>query len=397
MKYSYLKSGCRLLTIPKRDTNSTHIAFFVNVGSCSEKKGEYGMAHFLEHMLFKGNRELQSQLKITRRLDGFGADYNAYTTPDTTCYHISVASKYATKAFTTYSNMLLHSTLKKSDMTREKAVVIEEFNKMIDNVGVYVQQNIQQIAFDGTTLGRPTIGYVSDILNLTHNSLTSFYNRYYCKKNMLIVISGKIPSTLFAKVYGIYGERMRTKINEISDTPEYTPDTYPPMGSGLPRELQLYIHKCVDDKICKTICLDKRKEVKQSNVVIAYRVDGIYNNDYQVLQLIGEHLGGGMSSILFQRIRTELGLAYTIRCEMELFREGGLFVIYAGTDGKNCKSLVQNILKEVDRLKRTLLKPKVIRQRLDTVKGKLLLGLEDGMAVNLAYGSRALFHAQFIL
>ncbi len=391
-KYNYLKSGCRLLTIPRKDTRSTHIAIFVRVGSKDEEEGEFGMAHFLEHMLFKGNKKLQTQLKITKNLDRIGSDYNAFTTKNTTCYHISVASKYSTKAFNILSNMVLHSTLENKKMRKEQRVVVEEFNKMIDNVTRYTIENAFQLIFKDTTLGRPTIGYVDSIMGLTHSSLNKFYRKFYKKDNMLIVVAGKISSDLKSKIYGTYGRLTRESIKTIRKAPDYVKGVHFPIDYGLPRELTIKLYNC--RKGCNTICLDKRGEVKQSNIIIAYKIGGLYEDDNHVLEVVKQYLGGGMSSNLFQKIRTRLGLAYTITCEMELYEEGGVFMIYAGTDGVNAKKVVNKILEEINRLTKTLVEPKEIKACLDTLTGRLELSEENGMNVALKYGARALFNAK---
>ena len=394
MDYQYckLKHGTRLLTIPRKESNSTHIAFFVKVGSKDEVEGEFGMAHFLEHMLFKGNKKLSTQLRITKKLDRLGSDYNAYTSKDTTCYHISVASKYAATAFTTYSNMLLHSTLERKKMKREQRVVVEEYNKMVDNVMRYATENVFQLIFKDTILGRPTIGYVPSIMALTHTTLNNFYRKYYKKSNMLIVLSGSIPKDLLTKVYGIYGRKTREKIDTIKTQPKLKKGIHYPIDFGTPRELDIILHKCPSK--CNVICLDKRNEVKQSNIIVAYKINGIYNDDNYVLKLIGQYLGGGMSSVLFQKIRTKSGLAYTVTCDIELYEEGGVFMIYAGTDGVNCHEVIKKILEEVNRICKKLLKPSDIKVCLDTLTGRLQLEEENGMNVGLEYGSRALFNAE---
>ena len=392
LKYNYLKSGCRLLTIPRKDTRSTHIAIYVRVGSKDEVEGEFGMAHFLEHMLFKGNKKLQTQLKITKNLDRIGSEYNAFTTKNTTCYHISVASKYSTKAFNILSNMLLHSTLESKKMRKEQRVVVEEFNKMIDNLTRYTIENAFQLIFKDTTLGRPTIGYVDSIMGLTHASLNKFYRKFYRKDNMLIVVAGKIPSELKSKIYGIYGKITREGIKTLRKGPEYVQEKHHPIDYGLPRELEIKLYNC--RKGCNTICLDRRGEVKQSNIILAYKIDGLYNDDNLALKVLGQYLGGGMSSILFQKIRTRLGLAYTITCEIELYEEGGVFMIYAGTDSVNAKKVVNKILEEVNRLSKKMIEKDDIKACLDTITGRLELSEENGMNLALEYGMRALFNAK---
>lgn len=391
--YTILKSGCKMLTIPRRDTRATHIAFFVRVGSRDERRDEIGMAHFLEHMLFKGNKKLSSQLQITKKLDEIGSDYNAFTSKNTTCYHISVASKDAVNAFTTYSNMILHSTLEKHKMKKEKQVVVEEYNKMIDNVIRFNIENVFGIIFKGTVLGRPTIGYVEDIMNLTHNSLNKFYRRHYKKNNMLIAVSGKIPKELFTKIYGIYGKPTRVKPTIIKESPELNSGFQLPLGMGLPRPIKIKLHKCSSS--CNAICIDQRKEVKQSNILIAYKIDGgLFNEDIHTLELIGQYLGGGMSSILFQKIRTRLGLAYTINCELELYEEAGVFMIYAGTEKANTQKVVVKILEEVEKICKEMIKKSDIRSCLNTIIGRISLAEENGMNLCLSYGSRALFDAK---
>ena len=391
-KYKFLKSGCKLITIPRSESRTTHIAFFVKVGSRDEVEGEFGMAHFLEHMLFKGNRSLKTQLRITNNLDKMGSDYNAYTTKNMTCYHISVASKYATRAFKTYSNMLLHSTLKQKEMRKEQRVVVEEYNKMIDNVIRYSIENVFQLIFKGTDLGRPTIGYVDSILGLTHASLNRFYRKYYKKNNMLIVVSGKIPKELSSKIYGIYGRPTNKKPTTVTKTPKLEPGIHLPIDYGLPRPLKIKVYNCPRE--CNMICLDQRKEVKQSNIIIAYRIPGLYDTDNFKLEVLSEYLGGGMSSILFQKIRTRLGLAYTIRTETELYEEGGVFMIYAGTDKKNTETVVSKILEEVDKLQKVLLEKRVVKECLDKITGRFIMAEENGMNLCLSYGSRALFDAK---
>ena len=240
-RISQLQSGATLVITPKKELSSVNIAIFIKVGSQDEKVEEYGMTHFLEHMLFKGNRFIQSQLEISKDLDHMGSEYNAFTGKHVTCFHIHVAKKWATKAFTIFSNMILHSTLEKKKMEKEKMVVLEEFNHSIDDHTAYVIENAYQLMFENTVLGPPIIGNVPSIVSYTHTSLTKYYKKYYRKDNITLSICGNIPSTLLKKIYSVYGKPTRKKQILIKKTPPLEEKTHHPFDYGLPRKLNISI------------------------------------------------------------------------------------------------------------------------------------------------------------
>ena len=197
------------------------ILVLVKVGSRYENKGEYGMAHFLEHMLFKGTHKRPNAKHITNELDSIGAEFNAFTGKNMTGYYIKSSHSNYEKACDVLSDMIFNSILDDEEMEKEKNVVIEELRKDRENPSSHVNDLLYNQIFPKSQLGNPTGGREKDVIAYKKNTLTKFYEKYYHSENLIIAISGNIPhnyKNIIKKYFKgkVESEVKNNKINKVN-------------------------------------------------------------------------------------------------------------------------------------------------------------------------------------
>ena len=389
-KNKNLSSGAKYISINRPDLMSISMVIFIKVGSINELDDEKGMSHFLEHMLFKGSSKYKTPLEITEKLDSLGAVYNAFTDKNMTAYHIKVSQTYCHSAFDVLVDLVTKSLLKEKDMIMEQQVVIEEFNQMMDNPVRSLLESTLQVVFQGQDLQHPIIGYLDNIKSYTNKSLKNYYNKFYNKSNMTIAICGNINQKLDKQVYKHFGKPKKTKKIENPKLDCCDILGYPQTifnFIGIPKKFKIK----QDFKGYVPIVLDKRKS-QQSHILISYKIPGIYNNSKWLFVAIKQYLAGTMSSKLFQILREKWGLVYTVSIDILQYDDCGAFCIYAGTETKNCKQVVQLILKEMNDLSSKPIPRKELLKILKYIRGNLTLENDDSMNLAQYYGIQSLYN-----
>ena len=385
-----LKSGAKFISINKKDLKSISMVIFIKVGSINEQATEKGMSHFLEHMLFKGTKNFNTPLSVTEALDSMGCEYNAFTDKNMTAYHIKVAKNYDTKAFKILVEIVTQALLRSKDMKMEQQVVVEEFNQMMDNPIRSLIESTLQVMFQGRNLESPVIGYLDTIMNYTNKDLKEYYKKYYVKKNMCIAICGDIRGELKKLVYKKFGSPVSFKKEDVTidsccDDESLNKTKY--IFKGIPSKFKI----TQDFKGKTPIILDKRKS-QQSHILLSYKIPGIHSNYKWTLHAIKQILAGTMSSRLFQLLREKWGLVYTVSIDILQYDDCGVFCIYAGTETKNCKQVVQIILNEMRKLSKRQIKSDEIKKNLKYIQSNLALENDDSMNIAQYYGIQSLYN-----
>ena len=384
-----LKSGAKYIKIQKSDDLSVGLLILCHVGSQDEEPHEYGMSHFLEHMVFKGTKNYPNPLIIKEKLDQMGAEYNAFTDKNVTGYHVKVAKRHSSKAMDILIEMVTQAKLRKKDMDMEKRVVIEEFNQVMDNPIRALFEHATQVAFEGTKLQHPTIGYVDVIQNYTNKDLKKYYKKHYRKDNMTISVSGDISKTLENKIFKHFGKpdktKMKTEKVESSRLSNlcFTDNLF--KFKGIPKKIKMFTKKTKK----QYIILDKRN-MTQSNILITFKIPGMKHQSKYVINVLKQLMAGSMSSRLFQLLREKWGLVYTVQTELIQYEEHGCFAIYAGTETKNCKKVIKLIINEINKLKTKMVKKTELKKILDSIRGSLALENEDNITLASYYGLQCL-------
>jgi len=346
-----LPNGVRFFAVPEPATSAVTLLIMFKVGSRYETDRIAGISHFLEHMVFKGTKSRPDAKIITRELDGLGAEYNAFTSKDHTGYYVKTAAEYLPKSYNVLADMVLNSRLLASQVKRERHVILEEMRMYIDNPIMYMGDLFERILFGKNALGREIIGFKHSILGTTSAELKRYWDMFYHPKNMVVVVAGNVqPDKAFAMTKKYFaGLKPKHRL------PFYT-------TSLLQKEPQVEI---------------MTKPTEQALVCIGFPGYSYTHPKLVALEVLHGIMGSGMSSRLFEIIREQLGLAYSVRTGVTSYEDFGAFWAKAGTDPKKTMHAVEHILKEFKRIKRQLVTTEELKRAKSFLNGQLALELEE--------------------
>jgi len=363
-----LNNGIRVVTERIPHVQSISIGCWLKTGSRDESKEEHGIAHFIEHMLFKGT-EKRSALEIAREIDSVGGFLNAATSRELTNFYAKVLDKDFDLAIDLLSDILLNSLLPPDEIERERGVIYQEIKMVEDTPDEYIQDLFNQHYFPGNSLGHPILGDYQTVGQITKTQLQRFFQTYYLSPSRIIVsAAGKLNhDVVVERIDSTLGQIKPKEENRIFDTPQPS-STIEIISKDLEQ-----VHLCMGTKgISQTYPL---------------RFAGY---------LLNVLLGGSMSSRLFQEIREKRGLAYAVFSYLSSYSDTGLFTIYAGTTRDKVKEVIDLILKELREFKEKPLEKEEVEKAKEQLKGNLLLSYEstDNRMSRLAKGE--LYFNRFI-
>jgi len=329
---------------------SVALGVWIDAGSSDELDGEQGIAHFIEHMLFKGTIN-RSARTIAEEFDGIGGDINAFTSKEVTCYFATVLNNHVEKALAIIADMFFNSQFDEVEMGREKSVILEEIATVEDTPDDDVHEQLWALMYANQPIGKPVLGTEETITTFDKKAIKKFMNRMYRPENIVISVAGNYDDSLIQLVENYFGS-----FQEGSEKDEVDSLTIPEFHAGF------------------TL---KEKDIEQTHICIAF--PGLMTNDKRMYDLVilDSILGGSMSSRLFQEVREERGLAYSIYSTFSSHSNCGAFVIYGGTSPEKTLDLYHTIDTEIKVLLAEGVTEKEISNAKEQVKGSFLLGLED--------------------
>lgn len=343
-----LDNGVRILTEEIPHVRSVSTGIWVNVGSRDESDDNSGISHFIEHMMFKGT-EKRTPKAIAEELDAVGGHLNAFTTKEYTCYHTKVLDEHFDLSVELLSDMLFNSKFAEQDLEREKNVIIEEIKMYEDAPDELVHDIFSNTLWKGHPLGRSIIGTEEIVRSLNRDDLLNYYQKHYTPGNIVIAVAGNIKhQQAVDKLAPIFGslkpvERVR--------------QTTPPQG------------------VSTLACNNKGTE--QVHMIIGAPGYQLEHQDIYVVQILNTVLGGGLSSRLFQEIREQRGLVYSVYSYHSSYHDAGVFAIYAGLSKQNVNEAMELIFKEVQDVSQRGITATELKRVKDQLKGNLLLSLES--------------------
>lgn len=343
-----LDNGIRVVSEEVPFANSIALGVWVRTGSRNEDENNQGVSHFLEHLLFKGTARRTAR-QIAEELEAVGGVINAFTTKEYTCFYSRVLAEHLDLAIDVLSDMFFNSLLANEDIEKEKKVILEEIKMYEDSPDELVHDLFAQTIWPGHPLGRAILGTYESVTNLNRDRIYRYYREQYNSANIVLAAAGKFAtSELVAKLQAAFGQK---------PCPGREGEYYPPEEQG-----GVSIH--VKDTEQVQICLG---------------VPGLPQDDPGIyaLQALNNILGGGLSSRLFQLIREEQALAYSVYSYHASFLDSGLFTVYAGTSPDNYRQVVELILKELAAIKNERVAGLELKRTRDQIRGNLLLGQEN--------------------
>ncbi len=343
-----LSNGIRVVseTLPK--SRSVSIGVWVKVGSRHEPQERGGISHFIEHMFFKGT-EKRTAKDIAIEMDALGGEMNAFTSQETTTYYAKVLDEHLPAAIDILSDILLASRFDPVEMEKERKVILEEIKGVEDTPDDYIHELFTSTVWPDHPLGRPILGTKDTIKALGHTDILAYIENYYSPKEIVISVAGNFEhARLIELLNASFGTLSRTGIAKQEAAPAFT--------------------HAVNVK---------KKQLEQVQVCIGCKGLHYTHEDRYVITALNAVLGSGMSSRLFQEVREQNALAYTVYSYVASYRDTGLFTVYAGTDPSNALEAVRLIVKEMKKIKDEGITPAEEARVRTQIKGNLVLSLES--------------------
>lgn len=356
IRRTVLPSGLRILTEAVPAMRSVSVGVWVAVGSRDEAAHLSGVSHFLEHLLFKGTRR-RSALDISATIEAVGGETNAFTTKEYTCYYARVLDVHLPLAIDVICDLVTNSVLASPDVETERGVILEEIAMQEDEPGDEVHDLFARVVYGDHPLGRPISGTTETIGAMTRQQIHGFYRRRYRAPSIVIAAAGNLDHDAV--------------VEQVQQAVAGTVWDGPPADPAPPRGL-------ADDVPARPAdALLVGKDTEQAHLVVGCPTIRRTDDRRFALGVLNNVLGGGMSSRLFQRVREERGLAYSIYSFTSLYADTGLFGVYVGcAPGKS-----EEVLELVDRELTRVAREGITAEELDRGKGMLagtvVLDLED--------------------
>ena len=328
---------------------SVSIGVWMRVGSMMETPAENGLSHFLEHMVFKGT-EKRSTRDIAEEMDAVGGQMNAFTGKDCTCFYAKVIDEDLPLAVDILSDMTLHASLDETEFKKERGVILEEISMDEDSPEDVVHELLSRIQFGNQAAGMPILGPAEQIAAYTRDDLANYRARHYHPENCVVALAGNYdPEQVLALIQQYFGEWKKSGQRQ----------TVPPM-QPIPGQKAA-----------------KEKDTEQLHICLGYPGTFLGSDELYPMSVMNNLLGGAMSSRLFQKIREEMGMAYSIYTYPSTYVGCGTFAVYAGVSPKNGHAVLDETLKQLDLLCRDGVTEKEFREAKNQLRGSYLLGLES--------------------
>ncbi len=360
-EYHTLNNGIKII-LSHTPSRVTYSGVYINVGSRDERGNDEGMAHFIEHSLFKGT-EHRRAYHIQNRIDGVGGELNAFTTKEETCVYASSLSEHLERCLELFSDILFHSTFPLDEIAREKDVVLEEINSYNDTPSELIYDQYEELAYEGHPLAHNILGSKRNVKRFTPESIRNFMRSNYTPSRMVITVSGNVKFDklvrLCEKYFGHYENRPSAV--DRSAKPEF-------------RTFERHINR----------------RTHQAHLLIGCEAPDVYSNDKTAFSLLNNILGGpAMNSRLNVAIREHYGFCYNIESQYIPFSDTGLFYIYAGVDLDAQEKARKLIANELTRIADTPLSTAQLRAAQRQMIGQMAInddfGMNEMQAIGKAY------------
>jgi len=343
-----LPNGLRLVTETMPQVRSVTIGVWLTRGSRHEADARSGIAHFIEHMLFKGTTSRSAE-GLAQEIDSIGGHLDAFTAKEYAAYYIKVLDEHLPIAVDLLSDLVLNPALREEDIEREKKVVLEEIKMVEDTPDDLVHEVFTQRFWNGHPLGRPILGSKDTVEALTAETLRDHFNAAYVASNVVVAAAGNLEHARVRALLERAFARLRPTGVALED--------WPPLAA--PR------------------ITVRAKDIEQAHVVLGTPAFAQNHQDRYVGYILNTVLGGSMSSRLFQNVREKRGLAYAVFSGLNAYRDAGALTVYAGCAAPSVGHVVDLVTAELKGLKATPVAPEELRRAKDHLKGSLMLSLEN--------------------
>ncbi|MFY4773934.1 M16 family metallopeptidase [Metabacillus sp. RGM 3146] len=341
------QNGVRIVLENIPTVRSVAIGIWIGTGSRSEDPSTNGVSHFLEHMFFKGTKS-RSARDIAESFDSIGGQVNAFTSKEYTCYYAKVLDEHAGYALDILSDMFFHSTFDEEELKKEKNVVYEEIKMYEDTPDDIVHDLLSKATYGSHPLGYPILGTEETLNSFNGNSLREYMDQFYIPENVVISVAGNIQEDFIKEIekqFGSYESKHKKQEYQVPDFND---------------------HK-----------LSRKKETEQAHLCLGFNGLKVGHERIYSLIVLNNVLGGSMSSRLFQDVREQKGLAYSVFSYHSSYLDNGMLTIYGGTGSSQLELLYETIQESLTKLKQDGITEKELRNSKEQIKGNLMLSLES--------------------
>jgi predicted Zn-dependent peptidase len=341
------KNGVRIVLEQIPTVRSVSIGVWIGTGSRNETEQNNGISHFLEHMFFKGTKTRTAK-EIAEAFDSIGGQVNAFTSKEYTCYYAKVLDEHASFALEMLADMFFHSTFVDEELQKERNVVLEEIKMYEDTPDDIVHDLLSKACYANHPLGYPILGTEETLRTFTGDSLRGYMADYYTPDRVVISVAGNVDESFIQQVESYFGFFTAKRKASESPAPLFQPQK-----------------------------LARQKDTEQAHLCIGFNGLPVGHPDIYTLIILNNILGGSMSSRLFQEVREQRGLAYSVFSYHSSYQDSGLLAIYAGTGNNQLDLLFETIQETIDKLKEDGITEKELKNSKEQMKGSLMLGLES--------------------
>src|SRR5580692_11686956 len=367
LRRTVLQNGLIVLTERMEHLRSVAMGVWIKSGSRCEPAETNGISHFVEHMLFKGTRS-RSALHIAREMDSIGGNLDAFTGKETICFTVKSLAEHVPIALDVLADLVLNPTFASGDIERERGVILEEIKIDEDNPDVLVHELFTQNFWKDHPLGKPILGTSATVGKLDQQKLLDYHGGRFLGSNMIFSAAGNLEHDQFVAAVAdkLSGLRLGEAVRE-----EQAPEA------------------------SARIVLRNKKALEQVQICMGVPSPPITDGNRYVTLILNTVLGGGMSSRLFQTIREERGMVYSIYSDLNPYRDTGTLCVYAGTAAGKALEVVDLILAEFRKMKEAPLSDEELTRAKDQVKGNILMGLESSNSRMANLARQEMYFQQF--
>lgn len=360
-----LDNGIRVIHSVNTFSKVGHVGVFINVGSRDEEKGQEGIAHYLEHVIFKGTSKRKAY-HILSRLDSVGGELNAYTTKEETCVYASFPDEYLSRSLELLSDVIFNSNFPSQELKKEKEVVIDEINSYMDSPSDLIFDEFDQLLFKGHSLGNDILGTIDEVKSIKRADVLKFVKKHYVPEKMVISSVGNYSM-----------KKLVSQLNKFFDNKK--------------GEVQKNDRKAPRKNQVSDLILTK--DLNQTHTIIGGRGYSAKDKNKTALLLLNNLLGGpAMNSRLNLNIREKHGITYMLESNCVIYSDCGAFNVYFGTDPNYDKRAEKLVRKELLKLCEKPLGSLQLSQAKKQVKGQLAISMENNLGVMLAHGRSQLLY-----
>lgn len=356
-----LNNGIRVSLKQMDGLLSVTAGILVGTGAAFERDDEDGISHFIEHMQFKGT-PTRTAFEISDAFDSLGAQVNAFTGKDMTCYYVKSTSDHAAEAFSLLADLFLNAEFPEEEMAREKGVVVEEIKMDEDSPEDLCLDLLARATFGSENYGRNILGPKKNVEGFTREQLFAYKRERYCPENIVVSFAGNLTiDEALALVETHFGSLKSTGFSDRKKNVRYRAET-----------------------------LFKQKPIEQAHLALSFPAVKRDHPDYAATQVMNVILGGGMSSRLFKKVREEMGLAYSVYSYLTGYEEAGALTVYAGVNAQKAEEALEAVRRVIEEFRKGVTEEEFLRGR-EQLRSSTIFSEENTASQMLLYGKNLLY------